>query len=66
MAPNDRFCSFCLNPKSILLPETCCTGCTALKLKDKTKKRGLNFLKVSAKLQNSEHENKSSCSEMGM
>jgi hypothetical protein len=26
----DQRCSFCLNPESILTPETCCTGCGAL------------------------------------
>jgi hypothetical protein len=26
----DQRCTFCLNPESILTPETCCTGCGAL------------------------------------
>lgn len=26
----DQRCNFCLNPESILTPETCCTGCGAL------------------------------------
>lgn len=26
----DQTCNFCLNPDSILTPETCCTGCSKL------------------------------------
>jgi hypothetical protein len=29
----DQYCRFCLNPESILTPETCCTCCSALKSK---------------------------------
>lgn len=27
---DEQRCRFCLNPESILTPETCCTGCSAL------------------------------------
>lgn len=29
-----QVCGFCLNPDSIISPETCCTGCSILKMNE--------------------------------
>ncbi len=34
----EQYCTFCLKTESILTPETCCTGCSALRNKEKENK----------------------------
>lgn len=36
--PGTQVCRFCLNPKSILTKNTCCTGCSLLKSKNEKEK----------------------------